>query len=222
MSTCDFDDEFFLDAGCRIPGAGQQPLPTSVAADESFQLETFQLRDVMNDTWTKPFCGPTAVAAITGAPLSLVLDSYRLVRHGPEWVDRGRTPRITGAALRETEETLRLLGFVGEWHQIERAPTLDAFAASRSDKMRTHPLLVVVTGHYVAIHGERFCDTFSRGKVVNLDKAPRRRKRVRKVLLITGKVPPSTQIPRNDWSRLKPIATKPWHAQFEPTSMPIS
>lgn len=161
------------------------------------RLDGHSLRDVVNDTSARAYCGPTAVASITGTPISLVRDCYRLVRYGARWVNLPRAPRIAGTYWYETEKVLRMLGFIGTWHSVRGSPTLAAFLEQRSGTVRSHPCAIFVTRHVVAVSGWQFCDTFSNGVVVEADDAPRRRKRVKKVFVITGHVPPST-IPRKN------------------------
>ncbi len=60
---------------------------------------------------------------------------------------------------------------------------------------RTHPCVVHVTGHWVAVSGWVFCDTFSKGQVVDADQAPGRRKRAKDVFVITSRCPPTADIP---------------------------
>jgi hypothetical protein len=45
--------------------------------------------------------------------------------------------------------------------------------------------VVIVTGHWVAVRGKWFCDTFTEGLPVRIKDAPRRRKRVLFVYQIT-------------------------------------
>lgn len=180
------------------------PLTASAGADalavvSKKNLEGHQLRDVINDTKSRAFCGPTTVAAITGAPISEVRNAFRLVRHGPHWVDMARAPAICGTEPQETEKVLRLFGYTGIWKSVLGSPTMAAFLESRTGIMRTHPCAVFVTGHVVAVSGWQFCDTFSKGEVVEADDAPRRRARVDRVFIITGRVPPSA-IPQKDYS----------------------
>jgi hypothetical protein len=60
-------------------------------------------------------------------------------------------------------------------------PTLARWERARTNWEFEHALLVIVTGHWVAVRGRWFCDTWSDGKPVRLPDAPRRRKRVRVV-----------------------------------------
>lgn len=181
----------FADAVSGKPGSQ----PKANAAPATPAIKTSYLHDVVNDTKSRAFCGPTAVAAITGEPISRVRDCYRLVRYGSGWVNRRRTPPIMGTRLAETEKVLRLLGFAVSWQKVTDAPTLAAYLDCRTGMQRTYPCAVRVTGHLVAVSGWLFCDTFSKGQVVDADTAPGRRKRVTDVLVITGRIPPAPHIP---------------------------
>lgn len=181
----------FADAVTGKPAS--QPKAYAVSALPA--IKTSYLHDIINDTKSRAFCGPTAVAAITGEPISRVRDCYRLVRYGSGWVNRRRAPPIMGTRLVETEKVLRLLGFAVSWQKVTDAPTLAAYLDNRTGMQRTYPCAVRVTGHLVAVSGWLFCDTFSKGQVVDADAAPGRRKRVTDVLVITGRIPPAPHIP---------------------------
>jgi len=181
----------FADADTGKPAS--QPKAYAVSATPA--IKTSYLHDIINDTKSRAFCGPTAVAAITGEPISRVRDCYRLVRYGSGWVNRRRAPPIMGTRLVETEKVLRLLGFAVSWQKVTDAPTLAAYLDNRTGMQRTYPCAVRVTGHLVAVSGWLFCDTFSKGQVVDADAAPGRRKRVTDVLVITGRIPPAPHIP---------------------------
>ncbi|MBB3612993.1 hypothetical protein [Rhizobium sp. BK602] len=158
-------------------------------------IRTGYLHDVVNDTKSRAFCGPMAVAAITGEPISRVRDGYRFVRHGAGWTSWSRAPAIMRTTTLETEQVLRLFGYVGAWHKVPGRPTLAAYLEERTGLQRTHPTIVRVHGHVVAVSGWLFCDTFSGGEVVDADKAPGRRKRVKDVFVVTRRVPPAAHIP---------------------------
>ncbi|MFN6985238.1 MAG: hypothetical protein ACK4OI_10380 [Rhizobium oryzihabitans] len=172
----------------------QKPDAT-IAAPVVAAIVPGRLHDVVNDTKSRAFCGPTAVAAITGEPISRVRDCYRLVRYGSDWVIRRRSPPVMATRLAETEKVFRLLGFAVSWQKVTGKPTLAAYLENRADLQRTHPCAVRVTRHLVAVSGWVFCDTFSKGQVVDVDAAPGRRKRVTDVLVSTGRIPPAAHIP---------------------------
>lgn len=191
------------DAGLNFPPARRNPAlkasASAFAGDRQPSLEGHQLRDVRNDTKSRAFCGPTAVATIVDEPVSVVRDAFRLARCGASWVNYDRAPAIMGTTHREVEAVLQAFGFIGHWQTVRGNPTLAAFLEERNGDLRTHPTIIEVTGHWVAVCGWQFCDTFSKGQVVEAENAPRRRARVKRVFVLTGRVPPSA-IPRKDYS----------------------
>lgn len=146
-----------------------------------------RLFSVDNDTKSRVFCGPMSIAAITGQPVSLVKDALRTARWGDKWPERGRTPPVMGVDDWELKRALRLLGVHGYWKEISNSPTLAAFLDKRNQLERDSPMVVNVTSHFIAVAGGVIVDTFSRGEPVDIDKAPRRRKRVQRIFIITSK-----------------------------------
>jgi hypothetical protein len=159
-------------------------------------LELGKLFNVVNDTKSRAWCGPMAVAAITGSPVSLVRDCFRLARYGKHWIDRPRSPPVRGTTDHEVTLAMRSLGFHGHWQDVDGAPTLAAYLESREGQLRSHPTIVHLTGHYVAVSGWLFCDTYTKGEVVDADDAPGRRKRVKRVFVITRRATAMADIPR--------------------------
>lgn len=131
-----------------------------------------------------------------GQPISLVRDAFRFVRCGSYWVHLDRAPAIIGTTHSEVRRALEVFGFTGHWQVVSGNPTLAAFLEARQGLLRTHPCVLEVTNHWVVVSGWQFCDTWSKGMVVEADEAPRRRKRVKSVFVITGLAPPASSIPR--------------------------
>jgi hypothetical protein len=148
-----------------------------------------RLKDVENDEKARAFCGATAIAAITGEPMSKVKDAIRLARFGMNWVKMDRIPVVKGVYPHHAELALRYLGYEGFWVDVKNKPTLAAWLENRERMMKDYPCLVIVSNHFVAISGHTFCDTFSKGQVVDAEDAPRRRKRVERVYIIQYRVP---------------------------------
>ncbi|MFI3905385.1 hypothetical protein [Ochrobactrum sp. S1502_03] len=176
--------------------AREEVVATLTAQDD---LAGFPLKDVHNDTRTRGFCGPTAVAAITGHPISLVKDAFRYARHGSGWLNFDRAPAIMGTQNYEVETVMSVFGFAGQWQKIGGDPTLAAYLDNRFGFLRTHPTIICVTNHYVAVSGWEFCDTKSKGLVVDASEAPGRRKRVKEVFIVTGRTEPMRNIPRKHY-----------------------
>ena len=98
-----------------------------------------------NDTETPVYCGPTAMAAITGESISVIEDAIHRVA-------------VTGMYDVQLLAAMELLGWyvVEEWSSNGVRYTLDAFA---KDHGRDGPFIVAVTRHFVAISEGEFCDT---------------------------------------------------------------
>lgn len=146
------------------------------------------LKVVKNDTNGHGYCGPFVVCAITGKPLSKILDDFREVRYGPWWKRRfSRRPLIKGTY---NWEIIQVLGKYG-WKMTPVGmktdnPTLAQWMRGRSpaDRERIHVLIIGHDPHCVTVRGNMFCDTFTKGKPVSIGRAPHRRKRVSRVFRV--------------------------------------
>jgi hypothetical protein len=103
------------------------------------------------DTGTPVYCGPTAMAAVTGEPISVIEGAIR----GPVSAEA----KVTGVNDVQLLAAMELLG----WYVVDQGSynngvrhRLDAFAQEHG---RDGPFIVAVTGHYVAISESEFCDT---------------------------------------------------------------
>ena len=161
-----------------------------------FDFKDFHLRDVEIDTDEPAFCGPTAVAAIAGESLSFAIDCFRYVRYRRTWLEFPKAPPIRQTTTFEVMEALRLNGLLGYWMPVSGSPTFARFAEVRTDRLITNPCIVHVTGHVAAIHGWTWCDTKSRGNVIDIDDAPGRRARVKQAFVVFRSEKRTWEIPR--------------------------
>lgn len=123
-----------------------------------------------HDVRTQAFCGPTAMSAITGLPISLIRDAVREVSGLIETASGAAHP-IMGMRNAWLTDAMALLG----WRVIESEeyrqphirrnyqspmspPRLGDFCAERGND---GPFIVNVTGHYVAVGFGEICDTFT-------------------------------------------------------------
>lgn len=110
---------------------------------------------------SRVFCGPTAMSAVTGEPISVIRDAVRQASGKITKKDGSAWP-VMGMHNKDLIAAMRLLGWrVAErWRERRRKGdkpyTLDAFA---KDHGHDGPFIVNVTGHYVAISQGEFCDT---------------------------------------------------------------
>lgn len=131
-----------------------------------------------SDAWQRVYCGPTAVAAAIGADVDEVVRTVQRNR-------RNYRP-VKGTSA---DELQRVLWHFGHDLQLvadlsRNSPTLAGWERERTDWEFEKPLLVIVTGHWVAVRGRWLVDTWTAGKPVRLSDAPWRRKRVRFVYCV--------------------------------------
>lgn len=136
-----------------------------------------KLHAINHDLKTTLWCGPAALAAISGLPTSHVMAVLRSVTG--QQVVKG----VTNWALKKAGEQL---GFRFISQPIEGPepstpfrclPTLARWTAENPQLLAAGAVIVNVTGHYVTVKGRSFIDNGTR-KPVSLKKAPHRRARV--------------------------------------------
>lgn len=124
---------------------------------------------------TRRWCGPTAVAAITGCGYDAAIDAFRQVR--------GK-PTIKGVYGYEMNNVMGRMGYklnrMESHHHMKlfTCMTLAEFLRRLHPMFKDKVLLVNVTRHYVVVYNGRIIDTHTLGKIVPASKYPKRRKRV--------------------------------------------
>jgi hypothetical protein len=112
------------------------------------------------------FCGPTAIAALTGLSTAAVEQAVlRYRRLGLEPQPRGWTEAVKGMRVGEISGVLASLGYrVVEhtelWEPSELSgravsPTFTSWLQYREPGL----WLVSITGHFMAVNGDWFCDS---------------------------------------------------------------
>jgi len=168
-----------------------------------------KLREVDLNCKPRPYCGPTAVAAVTGIPVLRVIKA--LLRRKKEanrpkdknpiawreyrkWARRARIKSTGRFELEYVLHKFRRLRLQG--YPLTMAnPTLEQWLATAPRDGGPKPrdrYIVEVTGHWVATQGWFVCDTYSHGKVVPIDKYARpkcRVVRVYRVVALDGRRP---------------------------------
>ena len=112
------------------------------------------------DIRTRAFCGPTAMSAVTGEPISVIRDAIRHVSGRVETAD-GRAYPVMGVSSEDLVDAMQLLG----WEVIEKRETennrrnIFRLGDFLDEYSNDGPFIVCVTSHYYAVsHGE-ICDT---------------------------------------------------------------
>lgn len=134
-----------------------------------------KLHEINHDIRSTLWCGPAALATVSGQPVSVVMQAFREVTgkktiKGVGWTALSRAAARLGLKLEPLP-----LPFNHETHQW---PTLAAYVRQNGTLFADCPVIVNVTGHYVTVWGKKFNDNWT-VKPVSLKKAPRRRARVK-------------------------------------------
>lgn len=150
------------------------------------------IKACFNDTGSRAYCGPVVIGAVTGKPISKVRDAIRASRK-----ERGhnihdavyRLRPITVTCNRDLGGALNKLGYWMSLHDGYRGPTksrptLAAWLRKRTPEDRKATFIIAIGvsgdsgGHWVAVSGKKFVDTFTKGLPVWISDAPHRRARV--------------------------------------------
>ncbi len=149
------------------------------------------LHEVVNDTLDRLYSGPCVVAAIAGVTVSEASDALRYVRYGMPSSNIPSAPPLNRTTHQEIEHALWLFGFLGSWRSFIGERTLTSYLKGRSNVELTFPCVVALGTQHAAVNGNVFCDVFSGGRVVDINEAPGRRKRVSHVLSLMSQLDPS-------------------------------
>lgn len=129
-----------------------------------------------SDRRRKLWCGPTVVSTLIGIDAAVARDLIKESRGGRA---------VMGTSARELDLVFRAHGcrldLVAD--HSEAPPTLATWLRMPRDP--DHALVVHITGHWVAVRGNWFCDTATKGQPVKVRHAPHKRKRVRGVFRVT-------------------------------------
>lgn len=150
----------------------------------------------------KPWCGPTAAAAITGLPISRIHKMIRRVRseherkmcgrilNGGSVLDvNGRRMSVRGTYPSEIITIMKRAGYpvIGRW----RGPM--ALRAFLEDRAHLGPCIVEITGHFIAVSRGMLCDTYTK-----------------------------TPVPWQQYPKLRRQARRAWYFQSRPASASTS
>jgi len=116
----------------------------------------------------REFCGPTAMAAVTGADIDDIRDALRQAS-GKIMTAAGAAHPVMGVGNDALVGAMALLGWsvTEEWKAEPRNNNKPGYKASRlgdflDERGNDGPFIVNVTGHYYAVsHGE-ICDTYTK------------------------------------------------------------
>jgi hypothetical protein len=164
-----------------------------------------KLLPVKNDIKSTLWCGPAALSATTGVPVSKIIEVAKQLsgREQISGMSNWLMERVADALgyrlytihtyYKEYIHQSRKIGqyTVYGYYTSDSKPTLAQYARKHQKEFAEHAVIVNVTGHYVALYGRRFCDSHTKVPVF-LSKSPRRRSRVSRVWQVHQK--PTTSI----------------------------
>lgn len=144
----------------------------------------FKLHPIVKDIKNVVWCGPGALATISGRPVSEVMHVVRKVTGQA-------SPK--GVRYSHLERSARLLGYALEEIPIHwgKLSTMARWTADNRSTLQSNAVVLCLSNHYVTVSGRTFNDNAS-VVPIPLKKAPYRRSRVRRawrVVKIPGNVP---------------------------------
>lgn len=161
------------------------------------------LHAIQHDNKSKLWCGPAAIATVTGAPTSAI---HRIAR-----IESGRT-KIASMNTYLLIKVLAALGYRMVTQIAGDNLTLAAWAKRYRAMYAKRPVIVNVTGHYVTLCGRRFIDNHTRDGWVPIGDAPHRRARVKQAWIFAKErdvpIAPLMPPPKTDPHRKARIEAK--------------
>lgn len=111
-----------------------------------------KLQAVQKDIKTIAWCGPSAISAVTGKPLSEVVRALKDI------TGRQQIKGLSGLALCKGLRHFGVDAFCTEEFGKGTRPTLATWLREAKRRGWTGPSIVNVTGHYVVVDARRFVD----------------------------------------------------------------
>lgn len=159
------------------------------------------MKALKKDVKATAYCGPTIVGAITGKSLSVVHEAIRQDALRERYDRAGRNRPVRGTSTGELMRAFKKFGWEMSRYRVytrESRPTLAAFLRQRTPEERKMTMVLVIGtrkphgwfggawagGHWIAVTGKKFVDSYTGGEPVWLSKAPHRRKRVDRVFVV--------------------------------------
>jgi hypothetical protein len=126
-----------------------------------------KLRAVKHDADRRLWCGPAAIASVTGLKTSKVYPACdAVVGHNARKMYQHQVAAV-----------LRDLGFTAYSNVVPNPrPTFTAFRRERQPHLRKTPLIVYVTGHFLVLQGNRVVDNKATSPILASESRSARRR----------------------------------------------
>lgn len=149
-----------------------------------------KIKAIKHDLKTTLWCGPAALAAITGEPTSRVMAALK------QATGRGRVMGVYNHELRKAGAILGVRFDAIPTPCVPKAeqPTLARWLRENKQRYAENPVVITVTNHFVTVQGRSFIDNHTK-KPVSLKKAPHRRCRVVQAMIAKSAEPVKPVLP---------------------------
>lgn len=109
----------------------------------------------------RAYCGPTAISAVTGEPISIIRD---VIRSQIGTKINGHAMPVIGISNKTLVKTMQAFGWQVVAHTDHTANIyrLDDYLELVQMGVAHGPHIVQVTGHYYAVDDDEICDTYTK------------------------------------------------------------
>jgi len=132
----------------------------------------------------KEWCGPSALALLTGCTLVEASEHLTRIRQQPYNELVGVYSEELAIALHERGYRCDPIDIIGRFPDTTHGPTLRRFMASRQPYEVINPVLVSVDGHVLVTHMYHAGDNWTK-RMVEFDKFPKPNRLVKEAFVIT-------------------------------------
>lgn len=131
----------------------------------------------------KQWCGPSALALLTGATLKEATEHLTRIRREPYSEISGVWPEEMILALAERGYRAREVDIVARYPRLTHGPTLKRYFEERPASEKVMPTLIQISGHYLVGHFDMAGDNWT-GRMVPYPRFPKLTRLVKAVHII--------------------------------------
>lgn len=129
------------------------------------------------------WCGPGAVASLTGLPIRESTQLLCRIHGGSYEAFEGCWTEDVILALHELGYRAKEIDIISRYPNLTHGPTLQRFLSERRVDECVNPLLIEISGHFVATHFGFATDNWT-GRPVPIEKFPKTKRLVKRAFII--------------------------------------
>lgn len=133
---------------------------------------------------TTRWCGPSAVAILTGQPLTATTEILTRIHGGTYDELSGVWPEDTILALHELGYRAQEIDIQSRYPDLTHGPTLERFVGDRTVTETVTPMLIEISGHFLVAHYGYLADNWVQ-RPTPIGDFPKLRRLVKSAWLIT-------------------------------------